>query len=304
MKTYKPTTKLLMTTMASLVTLSPLTPSVWAQGTLTPPGAPAPTMKTLDQVEPRIPISSLPYTISSSGSYYLTGPLTSTNTGITVSANHVTVDLMGFTIYGSGSTVHPGIHIAGGNEVMRHNVVLRNGGITLFGMGIQVDNTLSGVIKDLVIHQNTAGGIKLESHDPGLCANFTVETCTITDNNGPGIQAFSPNDPKKNYSHKIRNNTISGNLGYGIHLIRTKGCLVDGNYFGEQIYDGGICFAVRSSYAQNIVVRNFEYNNSTNVFGTAYFSFGGSDTFGPRVKKSGTLQDANYENHPWANFEQ
>src|SRR5262245_46218450 len=29
-----------------------------AQGALTPPGAPAPTMKTLDQLEPRIPINA------------------------------------------------------------------------------------------------------------------------------------------------------------------------------------------------------------------------------------------------------
>ena len=31
-----------------------------AQVTLTPPGAPAPTMRTLDQIEPRTPISSVP----------------------------------------------------------------------------------------------------------------------------------------------------------------------------------------------------------------------------------------------------
>jgi hypothetical protein len=33
-------------------------PTLHAQGSLTPPGAPAPTMKSLDQVEPRTPISS------------------------------------------------------------------------------------------------------------------------------------------------------------------------------------------------------------------------------------------------------
>ena len=34
------------------------------QGTLTPPGAPGATMKTLDQVQPRTPIPSGLYTIS------------------------------------------------------------------------------------------------------------------------------------------------------------------------------------------------------------------------------------------------
>jgi hypothetical protein len=52
--------------------------SALGQGVLTPPGSPAPTMKTLSQVEPRTPISSVPYTITESGSYDLTTNLTST----------------------------------------------------------------------------------------------------------------------------------------------------------------------------------------------------------------------------------
>src|SRR5215207_11600534 len=60
--------------------------STFAQGTLTPPGAPAQTMKTLDQVEPRKPISSLPFTITQPGSYYVTSNLVgvAASRGITV----------------------------------------------------------------------------------------------------------------------------------------------------------------------------------------------------------------------------
>ena len=62
-----------------------------AQGPLTPPGAPTPTMKTLEQIEPRTPISQadMPLTISAPGSYYLTTNLTGTagSNGISIKSD-------------------------------------------------------------------------------------------------------------------------------------------------------------------------------------------------------------------------
>src|SRR5215469_3553715 len=102
----------------------------FAQGSLTPPGAPAPTMKTLTQIEPRTPISSAPFLISSAGSYYLTTNVSvSTGNAITVGVNGVTLDLSGFTISstapspnGDGIIISPSVqdvtivngHIRGG----------------------------------------------------------------------------------------------------------------------------------------------------------------------------------------------
>jgi hypothetical protein len=61
-------------------------------------------MKTLDQVQPRTAIESLPFSITQSGSYYFTKNLNFTATSgdaITISASNVTVDLMGFTLSSS-----------------------------------------------------------------------------------------------------------------------------------------------------------------------------------------------------------
>ena len=92
---------------------------LFAQGALTPPGPPAPMFKTLQEIEPRTPISLLPYSITNSGSYYVTTNLTGTN-GITIAANGVTLDLMGFELVGG---LGDGISI-NGNQT---NIAIRNG---------------------------------------------------------------------------------------------------------------------------------------------------------------------------------
>jgi len=85
----------------SLATAVLTLPSLFAQGPLAPLAAPGPLMKSLDQIEPRTPISSLPFMISSSGSYYFTKNLQFTATSgsaITINASDVTLDLGGFTL--------------------------------------------------------------------------------------------------------------------------------------------------------------------------------------------------------------
>src|SRR5882724_3568968 len=95
--------------------------SVFAQGSLTPPGAPAPTMKTLTQIEPRRPISSLPFTINTSGSYYLTTNLVGVvgSDGISIVASDVTIDLGGFTLLGpANGTSENGIDGASSSNIV------------------------------------------------------------------------------------------------------------------------------------------------------------------------------------------
>lgn len=106
---------------------------VWVTaGELNPPeGAIESTMKTLDEVRPGTPISELPFTIEESGFYHLTGNLTDTGgaDGIVINASHVTLDLGGFSLIGSGFGQSSGI----GTESSPDNVAIRNG--TLRGWG-------------------------------------------------------------------------------------------------------------------------------------------------------------------------
>jgi hypothetical protein len=121
-----------------LFTLALQPSTLLAQGSLTPPGAPAPTMKTLQQVEPRVPISTAPFTISQPGSYYLTTNLTvSGGDAITIATNGVTLDLNGFTI---SSTANPAsgtaVLIGGGpQDITIQNGHIR-GGVTNDGSGV------------------------------------------------------------------------------------------------------------------------------------------------------------------------
>src|SRR5476651_1165640 len=103
--------------------------STFGQGTLTPPGAPAPTMKSLDQIEARTPISSAPFTISASGSYYLTGNLAVTSgAGIIIAADFVTLDLNGYTISSTAaSAANAGVGLSGSSH---HDITIRNGHIS------------------------------------------------------------------------------------------------------------------------------------------------------------------------------
>lgn len=161
----------------------------WAQGSLTPPGAPAETMKTLTQVEPRIPVQSLtsapPYVITQPGSYYLTDNITVTNgNAIFINASDVSLDLMGYTLESTRPSSADGVAI---NASTVYRIKICNGSIksgstiaagTLtprgFFYGIAGGSIADSTISDIRVIGVSLVGIKGN-------ANCQVERCTVSD---------------------------------------------------------------------------------------------------------------------------
>lgn len=192
--------------------------NTYAQGSLTPPGAPSPTMKTLTQVEPRTPITSLPFTITNAGSYYLTASLTSTSHGFVVQSGQVTVDLMGFAITGDGGSDDYGVSICGTTDSTVENVVVRNGTIRRFNDGVRMEYVRYGRLENLQVTTNSWRGIYLRgAHEGGLCSQYRIEGCVVADNSGYGIYMDGYNTGQCN-DNAFVGCTIRNNGQRGIYL--------------------------------------------------------------------------------------
>ena len=156
-----------------------------AQGPLTPPGAPAPTMKTMEQVEPRTAITNVPFAISQSGSYYLATNLTSAGSGVVISASGVTLDLMGFSITGAGGAADCGVQIAGAAGAPLLDVVVRNGTLRNFQYGVRADFAFLSRLENLAVLSNLYYGVWLNALG-GSCGGNSIARCSVVGNGHAG----------------------------------------------------------------------------------------------------------------------
>src|SRR5213079_2045574 len=139
-----------------------------------------PTMKTLDQVEPRIDLQNAPaaavtttnaeyhFIITQPGSYYLSANLAVTKTnGIQVNAEGVTLDLNGFEISRSTGSGGYGLEIV----ATSHRASIRNGFIKGLAYGV-AGGSRACAFRDLSVSGCTSTGI---SAGPGA----VLESCRV-----------------------------------------------------------------------------------------------------------------------------
>lgn len=241
-------------------------------GDLEPPGPPAPTMKTLADVEPRTPIhaSDLPLTITEPGSYYLAEDITYTDFGhgITIASGDVTIDLMGHSLSGGWND---GISAASAIE----NVEVKNGTVDNWG-----DN---GVNLSLASYVKVTNVRAVSNGDHGIAVGYhgIISGCIVAGNgfgnySGAGIAVID--------GCHVRGNMCQGNLS-GIYL-EGRGNRIEENHLRQN--DEGI--AAWSGVGGNIIVKN----SAGDSYVVAYDIHPANDV--------GPIGSASTSTSPWANI--
>lgn len=195
--------------------------------------------------EIRTAISELPYTISTSGSYFITNTLIGGG-GIDITADNVTLDLMGFSLQGNNAADY-GIYLSG-----RSNITIKNGTIRDYGYAGIYQGTSTGSFVTLehikVLNNGTLGSSVAYSGIFLGGRNHHVENCTAGSNGGYGIYVYE--------GSIVKNNIAFGNAGaYGIfggsgtHIVKNVAHSNASNY---GIYGG----------AANLIKENSVYSNS------------------------------------------
>lgn len=231
--------------------------AAFAQGALTPPGAPAPSMKSLAELdaslaaltakaEARIPISAATtpgdatatYIIASSGSYYLTGNLNgeSGKHCIQINASNVTLDLNGNSLI-SGPAIGVAVNCSGSLR----QVTICNGSIRgTWSFGINLASLSLVAVRDVSISNVTTTAIS----SAGVGA--LIERCQVTECGG-GIATNTEYGIVRGCSVSFVNRSLASAI-YGI-----SGCVVsDCSVSGVSNFDAdGVAYGVLARTVTN-----------------------------------------------------
>ena len=210
-------------------------------------------------------ITNAGFTINDPGLYYLTGNLTNTGSGngITIATSNVTLDLMGYTLFGgkiSGILSDDGILVSGSET----NIVVRNGGVVGWdATGVDGALSKSATYSDLHVRMNNIG---LTSGENSLLVRVTAAL-----NDSDGIQADG--------GTAVFQCTTSVNGGDGFEL--AEGCAIansaafDNEGDGFNVNNGGMVDACAAYFNSGKgfdlatggqLINSTAYDNGSNGF--------------------------------------
>lgn len=215
--------------------------------------------------ESRTPIRSLPYTITSSGSYYVAKALTGTSgsSGITIAATDVTIDLNGFSLSGVPGSLRGIVGAAG------QNVTIFNGTVRAWGQegiylpaaaAVHVENLTaaangataglvlggSGTVKCVVADGNTGTGMIFGSATTQ--SHFVVTGSVASSNGADGFTATATGGFADSFAFDGCLARANGAEGFEVRDVGAlRGCTAFGN--------GGDGFQLVNSTAENCAAR-------------------------------------------------
>jgi hypothetical protein len=224
------------------------------------------------------PITALPFDITRSGVYCLTGNLNSIRPSgslIRVKANGVTIDLNGWTL--DGSSAGSATKAVGIYSFKRSNCTIRNGTIRGFYQGIQIFEpnpyvlTQGHLVEDVLVENSTFNGIQVNGVNSVVRNNHVTNTGNSTFQ--PRLRAYGI----QAYGHGSRiivndiSNTVSNGRAdaYGMVLGFANSSIVMGNRVNDVESDTGTSYAIFLSSSDNLLLRE---NNIINMDAGIYFS--------------------------------
>jgi len=227
-------------------------------------------------------ITSLPYTISSQGTYCLNGNLSTNMTSdnaITINTGNVVLDLNGYTI--GGSQAGTGTQAIGIYAFYRKNITIRNGTVRGFFRGIWLEDsspytTSQGhIIEDIRADRNTQNGIMVEGLGNIIRNNLVLSTGGNSSYPSfNGIYVLGP-------GNRVINNDVyetkeQGTVwACGIYANSTSGLVVENNRMGNAAFGTGYSAGIYIQASANAMVKDntiskmnygIYYDNSTGLY--------------------------------------
>jgi hypothetical protein len=212
-----------------------------------------------------IPITTLPYTITTQGVYCFTGHLATTlATGniITITTNNVILDLNGYKLGGQGAGL--GTQATGIYANQKSNITIKNGTVRGFLNAIVLNDnppftTSQGhLIEDIRADMNTYLGISVSGRGVVVRNNHVVDTGGSTAGyvNAYGVMVQGP-------GAKVMGNNIfetaesgSGASSIGVRVYSGPGSVVEDNRIGNEVMGSGTSTGVEVNGSSDVVVVN------------------------------------------------